>query len=93
MSSSTTDVVPLKGNTARSSLSDADKVVGSKKPSLKSQSSIGSYTAGDSTTNKRTLVNEEDVEIKIQGDNYQEPNTFLSQQVCYCLLLSNIALE
>ena len=79
VSSTESATVPLKNNASRSSLSDADKVVGSKKPSLKSQSSIGSYTE----TSSKTLVNEDSVEIKIQSESFQAPSSFLSQQVCY----------
>lgn len=67
-----TDLSPDSSNqttsaTARKSkLSDADKVVGSNKPSLKSQSSIGSHSAEERV-----------VEVKI-ADTYQAPNQISS---------------
>lgn len=56
----------------KSILSDAEKVVGSKKPSLKSQSSVGSFTTD-------TAVIEEVVEAQLQSENFQEPFTLASK--------------
>lgn len=50
----------------RCKLSDADKVVGSNKPSLKSQSSVGSYTSSDHP------IEEVLVEVNLT-DSYQAP--------------------
>lgn len=52
----------------KSILSDADKVVGSKKPSLKSQSSVGSFSADPDV-----------VEVKLQSENFQEPFTLANK--------------
>ena len=51
---------------AKSSLSAADKVVGSKKPSLKSQSSIGSYTAGESNLSQDPDIKIESADFKVR---------------------------
>jgi len=72
---------PPESTKSKSSLSDADKVVGSKKPSLKSQSSIGS------------AIVEEDVEIQIQSETYREPTYGLSQQVSFVVLCAFISLR
>ena len=52
----------------KSTLSDADKVVGSNKPSLKSQSSVGSFTVQNEIVTEETLV-----EVNIR-DSFQAPD-------------------
>ena len=52
----------------KSTLSDADKVVGSNKPSLKSQSSVGGFTAQNEIVTEETLV-----EVNIR-DSFQAPD-------------------
>ena len=53
--------------TRKSTLSDADKVVGSNKPSLKSQSSLGSYSSSIDTNIEETIM-----EVNMQ-ESYQPP--------------------
>ena len=60
-------VTPLETASRKSILSDADKVVGSNKPSLKSQSSVGSYSAS-------LDIEETVVEVNI-SDSYQVPKS------------------
>lgn len=52
---------PLENSTPRSTLSDADKVVGSNKPSLKTQSSLGSYSSSVDTN-----IEEPIMEVQLQ---------------------------
>ena len=54
------DITPVDNNadkvTPKSTLSDADKVVGSNKPSLKSQSSLGSYSSSVDTNTEEPII-------------------------------------
>ena len=60
----------------KSILSDADKIVGSKKPSVKSQSSISSYSAIQETP----IIPDEIVpDMKMRSDSFQEPFTLGSK--------------
>lgn len=65
-----TNTVASANTSSKSILSDADKVVGSKKPLLKSQSSVGSYTAPSGYS---TAAEEEVVEIQLQSETFKEP--------------------
>lgn len=69
-----TEVAQLES--AKSILSAADKVVGSKKPSLKSQSSIGSFTTG------------EDPDIKIESADFKDEDERNANQTARSVIKS-----